>query len=241
MNKSATFRFLIFGLVMGLLANALFSLPSFAEEDEPFDVNDLYNAELSLDQHIELYHEQMNLIFNQTIAQLIPFLSANKDLANEEIRKKVLERITVPEDLPDEEVLNFCLNRGENMNLSTYCLALRADDLYENYRAALSFRREDLSGSAQVDGLSPTQTQTETFDNIYDQSRRIDRELVDAKKAFEASITVYQELQTAFPLHMQFEDMKDALIKYRDRLVEIRKKVDEFPHRFTNSTSDACK
>lgn len=240
MKNSPIFRFLIFGLVMGLLANVLFPLSSFAEEDEPFDINDLYNAELTLDEQTSLYHEQMNLTFNQTIAQLIQFLSANKDLGNEEIRKKVLERITVPEDLPDEEVLNFCLNREENMNLSTYCLALRADDLYENYRAALSFRREDLVGPT-CDLSDPNLTQADLLHCGDSERIRIDRELVDAKKAFEASLTAYQELQTAFPLHMQFEDMKDALIKYRDRLVEIRKKVDEFPSRFINSTSDSCK
>ena len=118
------------------------------------------------------------------------------------------------------------------MNLSTFCVALRGDALYDDYATALSFRRNDLDLSSGI--------QADIAAEVSINVSLIDREILDAKKTFDSALSAYQELQTAFPIHMQFEDMKVSLLQYRDRLVDMRKQIDSFPHKFFNATTTEC-
>ena len=227
--KKPGFRFLIFGLLLGMVMNLGVS---FAAEEKPFDVNSFYDESMTLENLIFTYHDEMNKLFNRTIKELISVLSKNRDLKNEEKRNAVLERLEAPEENKEYET---CFADAGNMNLSTFCLAVRADDLYENYITALRFQRY------KPQPVEENAKQADVQANFAVRNGMIDEELGSAQRAFNATLSAYLELQTAFPLHMQLEQTKDLLIRYRDRLVEVRKQVDEFPKRFINATTTSCK
>ncbi len=226
-------RWVFLGLFVGLILNVIFFVPfSSAEDEKPFDPAVFNHTDKKLIDVSAIYHQQMNHIFNDSIKQLVQLLSTNKDLSNPDLQKKVLGRISVPAEVVAKGAQAFCAAKKNDMNLSTFCLALRADELYDDYATALSLRRDtlDISTGIQTDVVA---------DNSLKQSL-VAREILDAKKAFDASLTAYQELQSAFPLHMQFEDMKVSLIQYRDRLVDMRKQIDSFPHKFINASTTEC-
>lgn len=233
-NKLHCARAALFcGLFIGLILNIILFVPfSSAEDAEVFDLDILRDKEKSLTDISVIYHQEMNRIFNDSIKQLVQVLSTNKDLSNPALRKKVLDRISVPAEVLADDVEAFCAEKKDAMNLSTFCLALRADFLYDKYATALSFRRGtlDLSSGKQVDAVE-SDSVTRSI---------VAREILDAKKTFDAALSAYQELQTAFPLHMQFEDMKTSLLQYRDRLVDMRKQIDSFPHKFINASTTEC-
>lgn len=226
-NFSKHFRLLILGLVIGLTLN----VATFAQDtEENFDPQSFFSEDLDLDSLIVLYHEQVNHIFNTSIQKLITALKGHPEGIPENLQKAL--------EAPEDDAVCFQGNgsgSGGVTNISTYCLALRVDNLYENYLQALKYQGAKLIISPEE---SKSQILTQTTNQIRQQ--KIEREMVNAKKAFDTTLSAYQELQTAFPLHMQFEGMKDYLIKYRDRLVEVRKKVDTFPNKFLNATSTQC-
>lgn len=223
-------RLLALGITLGILVNFVpfSSLASFVqgEEQKPFDPNYFLSKDIDLETMILTYHQQMNVTFNTSIARMIALLKDQKDTLDPEVAVFLKPPETGKEDA--------CFMTDDSMNVSVYCMALRGDLLYDAFTRGMDYQRSL--------ALKPTanDTQDSLQSRLSYRKARIDRELVDAKGAFDATLTAYSELATAFPLHMQLEVVKDSLIRYRDRLVEIRKKVETFPAKFVDATSTNC-
>ncbi len=68
----------------------------------------------------------------------------------------------------------------------------------------------------------------------------IDRETDSAKRALDQTLAAYNELRTAWPMHKIYMHIYDSLIKYRDKMVEIRNQVEEFPSKFIDASTTKC-
>lgn len=175
------------------------------------------NTKTSLENLSALYHGTVNDIFNDYI-----------ELFTKE--KGVLKS---PKD--DKE----CSLTGDAMNITTYCLFLRVDDLYQEYRGTL-IRRQDTALKEIDDILKGANSQT-LSSNLYDARRNwIDREFASAKKALDTGLKAYSELLTQYPLHLEYEKTIKLLVKYYDHLTDVRKKVDTYPTRFQDVTTQDC-
>lgn len=68
----------------------------------------------------------------------------------------------------------------------------------------------------------------------------IAREKTAAKRALDQTLAAYNELRTAWPMHQKYMRIYDSLIKYRDKMVEIRNQVEEFPSKFIDASTTKC-
>lgn len=179
----------------------------------------------SLEDLSALYHGTVNDIFNDYIDAFTKIDQTQDDQKN---------MAKPPKD--DKE----CLATGEGMNVSTYCLYLRIDDLYQSYDDTLR-RRQSTAFKEIQDILNGLNSQT-VSSNLYEARRNwISREFTSAKKALDGGLKAYSELLTQFPLHVEYGKTIKLLVKYYDHLTDIRKKVDTYPTRFQDVTTQDCK
>lgn len=68
----------------------------------------------------------------------------------------------------------------------------------------------------------------------------ITREKSAAKQALDQTLSAYNELRTAWPMHKKYMEIYESLTTYRDKMVEIRKQVEEFPSKFIDATTTKC-
>ena len=151
-------------------------------------------------------------------------------------------------------------NACEN-NYSTFCVAvtfLKDPTIgHLSYRNALNCRKimlfdtrqevEDFRSysDAMVLGEENEEATARTYQAqvILENSSRIqgiETELRASKLALDQTLSAYNELRTAWPMHKQYVTVYENLLKYRDKLVEIRHQVEEYPSKFIDVTTTSC-
>ena len=148
--------------------------------------------------------------------------------------KAMLEKtsiITPPQNDPD------CLPIGSTMNVSTYCLFVRLDDLYQTYTSSLKILKN--SSLQRINDI--LNNRQDASANYYiSQGEWIDREMTSTQKALDSGLQAYSELLLQYPMHREYQTTISDLVKYYDHLVDLRKNVDTFPARFQNVTTAQC-
>lgn len=130
-----------------------------------------------------------------------------------------------------------CDALGPTMNVSTYCLFLRIDRIYQAYTATLSIL-ENTSLERLQNILDDRQ---DVSANYYAaRSEWVKREFAATQKALDAGLQAYSELLLQYPMHQEYQKTIALLVKYYDHLVDLRKNVDTFPARFHNVTTAQC-
>lgn len=177
------------------------------------------------------YHGTVNAIFNDYIDQFTNIKDGDKKIdSNTTLYDK---KTRPPKD--DKE----CMKTGNDMNISTYCLYLRVDDLYEAYYNALSIRG-DTAAKEVMAILNNEATQSQTLNQSQARASWTQRELEASKKTLDTSLKAYSELLTQLPLHQEYDKTIKLLVKYYDHLTDIRKKVDTYPARFQDVSTQDC-
>lgn len=173
------------------------------------------------------YHRRMNALVN---AQVDAFMNKNGST-----------------DVPETDDACFANGGGDKPNISTYCLFVRADAIYSQYRAALAQQSDtsiqdirDILGSNEYigdgSGLSiqaVEQAKTRRAQWIAD-------ELSTSRTVFDRMLEAYSELLNQYDMHVAYVDTVKYLINYYHALVEVRKKVDTYPKRFIDVTTPYC-
>ncbi len=191
----------------------------------------LQNPKTSLENMSTTYHGTVNAIFNDYIDQFTNIKDGDKKVdGNTTLYDK---KTQPPKD--DKE----CAKTGNDMNISTYCLYLRIDDLYEVYYNALLVRG-DTAAKEVIAILNNEATQTKTLNESQARASWTRRELETSKKTLDTSLKAYSELLTQFPLHQEYAKTIKLLVKYYDHLTDIRKKVDTYPTRFQDVSTQDC-
>jgi hypothetical protein len=259
----------VFGLFMAIQAvtgkaqaPAAAQTPDYCAEEyqDPTtqkNVKPIYNnIKLGAEDVITLYHTRMNTEFNKYISKMITSVSAAVDSG------KIDPNAAPPGVDPDTSIPLPC----KDANYSTYCVAqkLLTDPGwgYMAYEKALDCRAgqyfdtkdEQLSYSDYVEtvlsaGVSTPSTVKETAGPVYQAqkaleiSARIDalkREKQDSKNTLDQTLSAYNELRTAWPMHKEYMKIYKSLLTFRDKMVEIRHQVEEFPSKFIDATTTKC-
>lgn len=237
-----------------------------AEDREARDEEELDMDEV--DEVIGKYHEMINCLFNMRIQKMVKkMLESDKKLTKEDL-DKILISLSPPKFIPNEENQAVgrepCLNEGDGMNLSTYCLAQAATEEYMQFRAAMQkARQKEKQDAAQqffkVTGKSVNEAPDKfveqrslggAFADIFQGEKalqdygatinRIDDEMKFARTALDQSLAAYSELQMALPLHRKYKEIITTLEEYRDKVSDIRKEVDLYPVTFLDVTTTQC-
>lgn len=218
--------------------------------------------DLSAEDTMALYHEKMNEKFNEYIKMMITTettLAAanNPDQAKKGQPPERDENGNYTEGLNEKTgIPNACTG-----NYSTFCVALTLlkDPIigHMSYRNALNCRKimlfdtrnevEDFKSysDALVLGEENEKDVAQVYQSqiILENSSRIqgiETELRASKQALDQTLSAYNELRTAWPMHKQYVEIYKNLLKYRDKLVEIRHQVEEYPSKFIDVTTTSC-
>ena len=201
--------------------------------------SEYFNPSRSTENVMELYHTNINVQFNNYIRMMIT---------------------SHPDDPRGKAPVNedACL-AGDNY--STYCVAyallMNRQFGYMQYRKALDCRRNIVfDGAAERDqwnsyigAMIYGESSEANVESIYQGQKileisarleGINREINDAKAALDQTLAAYMELKTAWPMHKKYIEIYENLIKYRDKLAEIRHHVEEFPSKFIDATTTQC-
>lgn len=169
------------------------------------------------------YHKSMNKFFNNKIEKLVGIIDGNEKFFED-------ENFMTPDDETIEEkgILEACKD-----NVSTYCAAMQALDLYMAYVATLN----SLKGTIPDYSIP---TKDVVWGEIKKRDEAVDKEVKDAKLVLEAAIAAYNEFRMAYPMHKKYRDIIKNLMKYRIALKKIRAQTVKFPLRFVDATSSKC-
>lgn len=216
---------------------------------------------------IDKYNEVINCLFNRRIEVMVKkMLKSDEDgkpLTKEDLQK-IFILLSPPAFKFDENRQPVgreeeCKGAGEDMNISTYCLAQSAVKEYFKFREAMQEARriekekaaqekirlekeilEAQEGHVDVLGLSDISRVSRAMRNSGAQINNIDREIDLARKALDSGLAAYSELQMSLPLHRKYLEIIGALEEYRDHVRDIRKEVDLYPITFLDVTTTQC-
>lgn len=200
-----------------------------ASDSEPCQLtkNNIYaNQDLSVEDKMALYHKTINEKFNAYLKMMIKAGPGNQD------------------GLPPENETEC-----SETNYSAFCVAQRLltdpNYGYMAYHKALTCNKYALfettkEESEQEGPGADKQYQTAKVLAISARLEGIEREIGSAKRALDQTLAAYNELRSAWPMHKKYVEIYNNLVKYRDKLAEIRSQAEDFPAKFIDATTTKC-
>lgn len=210
---------------------------SLAQNDSTIEKNKYFKSNLSTERAMTLYHKTINEKFNKYI-------------------KMMMSEENPQNGKPPED--DNCVGTD---NYSTYCVAM---DLLNNpeygymaYKKALTCRKYSLfedatdrdAWTAYSDFMILGDEYEEKVQDIYQTQRvmqisarleGIENEIDAAKQTLDQTLSAYDSLKTAWKMHVKYMEIYKSLVKYRDKLVEVRHQVEFFPAKFIDATTTSC-
>ncbi len=98
-------------------------------------------------------------------------------------------------------------------------------------QASLNLMLQNYGYSKNITGIDTS---------IVERSNAITTEIKRSKQVLDVTLSAYSQLQMAWKLHVKYIDIYNALVKYRDALVKVRKQTDQFPLRFIDASTTRC-
>lgn len=99
----------------------------------------------------------------------------------------------------------------------------------------------DLCDQAKQNKDAQTVYQTQKALEISSNLTKVQNEIVTAKNTLDQTLSAYDQLRTAWPMHKKYVEVYSLLEQYRDLLVDVRHQTDLFPNKFIDLTTTACK
>lgn len=166
------------------------------------------------------YHAQMNKFFDDKFSKLVTMVKKNPNFLSD-------KNFNPPEDSNETNYREKC---GTD-NISTYCVAMEAMDLYLIYIKHIEDMYSSVENARSIQ-LALEMTSQRNMD--------IQAEAMNARLVMEATVKAYDEFRLAYPVHIKFRSIITDLTKYKLLLRDIRGHVALFPEEFVDSTSKDC-
>lgn len=199
------------------------------------------------------YHENINKKFNEYVKKSMT--SAEAAALDPNSPEAVNSR--APDTNTTEEALKKC-SENDYANYSTYCasVTLYADPRvgYKGFRDVMSCRKYDIFEStkernAYIDAMVMG-TENENKAQIINQQQmalrvannvdEASRAVADAKAALDQTLSAYDQMKLAWSMHVRYMKIYEDLLKYRDKLVDMRHYVESFPAKFIDASTTQC-
>lgn len=165
------------------------------------------------------YHNYMNIYFNEKLAYLVELTEDSLYYKHPYFKA------------PEEKIA--C----QPQNVSSYCVAMGALDIYMSYLQVLN----QMKGYLPLGELPPDATTEDALRLDSVKSEKIDKEMAEAKEAMLKTVAAYDEFRIAYPAHQKYEEIILNLIKYKIALGKVKKQTAKFPLKFIDATSAQCK
>lgn len=132
-------------------------------------------------------------------------------------------------------------------NVSTYCVAMAATDMYEAYVNTLnkvSAHVGPYEGDTDIAMPSFIAGGNLNLSDILNltgsRNELIADEKVEAGDILDMAIAAYNELRLAYPMHKKYQEILLKLTDFRNFLSDIRVKTAKLPGKFIDATSSSC-
>jgi len=133
-----------------------------------------------------------------------------------------------------EAIAVYDVECGDN-NISTYCVGDAALKELENYKRALIEHAKLLDVDENI-----RETQLSVSTRFASKINKVEKEIGRAEESLDLALAVYNELQVAYPIHLELMVTIDNLEDYKKRLKALRKQVNKFPSKFIDVTTNKC-
>lgn len=185
------------------------------------------------------YHEAMNTLFNESLEKVVKILDdPEKGLLNPDLQSPCGS-----DDFQKDGGSKKCeeLCEGSENNVSTYCVSVKATDMYLSYIGHLG----QLQGTVNFESLGWTKmTVIPATDLVYQailaRDEKITKDIEESRRVLEATLGAYNEFMVSYPIHKQYQVIIKNLIKYKNKLKNIRRYIIEFPSTFIDTTATKC-
>jgi hypothetical protein len=203
-------------------------------------------SELDTEEIMTMYHKHVNDTFNENVKKMITGLNQSAGATTPDPNNIPPD---IGEECTDSNYSTFCVAKrllsGEEYGYLQYAKALECKKHYvfdtekdeKDYTDYVSYVA---TFGDDPESKYPAQYQVQKTLQISDKLEEIDREIIASKQALDTTLATYDELKTAWLMHTQYMAIYKSLLKYRDKLVEIRHHVEEFPSKFIDVTTTAC-
>lgn len=170
-----------------------------------------------------------------------------------------------PYDLYKDKLRAVCKNvpnpsdidkNPKDDNASSYCVSMGALEIYKTYVESLNEVKKDLPKESELlqgqqdydagnlgenfKNLFTTVTINSLAGKVSTRNDSINREIDIAGRTMEAAVAVYDEFRIAYPMHRWYEIIIKDLVKYKNKLRDVRVLINLFPGKFINATSKSC-
>lgn len=196
-----------------------------------------FEDEVTVDTILE-YHEEMNDLFNKNLKAVVDILKDPKGTENPKLQSPCqMKDFQEPDGTIKCE--KKCMDDPENV--STYCVSVQAMDRYMRYIAHLN----ELLGSLNFESMGWSELRlTPVTDLIYQsvlsRDAAIEADIEQSRRVMEGTLAAYNEFMTAYPIHIRYKAVIKNLIKYKNKMKDIRQQVVQFPSTFIDATSTKC-
>ena len=222
---------IIISLLVALITNTVLygSYTIYADNNRSLSFRD---SDLHYKIIFDLYHQEMNDLFNDKIDALKELLEDDAFMKDLKKRKNFL----VPENIEKEKdslltIVQKCEENGEN--ISSYCVSMEALYIYLEFVRQVESIKDSLhdGSNSSIQGR---------IDELIVKGNAIEKEVDKSKAIMEGTVAAYNEFAIAYPLHRKYQEIIENLVKYKLSLKDIRKEVMLFPSKFIDSTSSQC-
>lgn len=183
------------------------------------------DADVNFEQASSAYHSEMNKFFDSKIEQFNDLIEEENYFTREEFQVPTTKKKGL--DIPDP---TGC----KEENVSTYCTAIQAMEIYLEYVRVLDRMSGELVGDIR----------DATFETILletnERNEKLNAEYDIAKTAMEGTLAAFNEYHMAAPVHKQYLEVIEKLTVYKLTLKDLRQETVEFPVRFVDATSSQC-
>lgn len=213
----------------------------------------VFKPEMTAEEMAELYHKTMNDLFNKKAKLLVTGkpeeIDENipEDGEKAALIKKCQAHPTAEEcegidstienckQNPDKDECKLsyqqCLSKKNNV--TTFCIAMEASYLYIKFKDALLSKWDEVE-------FDPEKTLTQMLQAIRTQRLFISGQIDSSKKVLDNTLNAYNELRWSFAMHREYKKVIKDLLKYRDKIADVRKYVEQYPDKFHDSSTPYC-
>ncbi len=174
------------------------------------------------------YHRNMNQFFNDKLEKLNEIMEEEDFFDNPDFNAP-------PQATPDNWQ-EYCTVS----NVSSFCVSMQGLDLYIKYLETLEAKKAQGGDAFGIQPESDSNTLDRIASTFTAQNEEIEDEKRIAKEVLEATMAAYDEYRIAYPMHKKYEQIIENMIKYKNALKEVRKRVERFPEKFIDVTTAYC-
>lgn len=107
-------------------------------------------------------------------------------------------------------------------------------------KAFTSASSSSITAQEITDALNGTMSIEKTVAKTADRLDFVAKETGRAKQALDQTLAAYGQVRMAWQIHVKYLNVFSSLVIYRDKLVDIRKQIENFPGKFVDATTTRC-